>query len=621
VRHPALPVLSLAALGVVYGDIGTSPLYAFQAALSPDIGVRVTEANVLGVLSLFFWSLILVVTVKYVMFVMRASNDGEGGIMALMALALRSAVSTRERKIVVILGLIGVALFAGDGVITPAISVLSAIEGTQVATPSVHRFVVPVTIVILTGLFLFERGGTQKVGRLFGPIMVIWFFTIGTLGVREIVRYPAVLRAVNPYYGFDFFLRQPWIGFVALGAVVLCITGTEALYADMGHFGRGPIAIAWLGLVLPGLVLSYFGQGAEVLRDPHTADNPFFKMVPSSLTIGLVVLSTVATVIASQAVISGAYSLMQQAVQLGYMPRMSIRHTSAAIKGQVYLPAVNWLLFVAIVIVVLAFRSSASLASAYGIAVTGTMFTTTAIAFVVCRRLWHWSVVRTALVTVPLMAIDLSFFAANALKIHHGGWLPLVLGSVVFGVMVIWSRGRARVRDQVAAEGRALEPFLGELKLHAPSNRIHGTAVFLTATPTTVPRALLSNVKHNDLLHERTIFLWVENLDVPRVAPDERVVVEHLGNGFWRLTLRTGFLDQPDVPVALRAAAVHGLHVDPDTASYFLGRDTVIPEREGRTPLWQKRVFATLHRNAGSSASFFRLPPDRVIEVGSQVVI
>ena len=619
-KKASLPVLSLAALGVVFGDIGTSPLYAFQAAFASSIGLQLTEQNVLGVLSLFFWSLVIVVTVKYVLFVMRASNDGEGGVMALMALALRSS-SGRTRSVVVAAGLVGVALFYGDGVITPARSVLSSIEGTQVATPSIHRFVVPLTIVILTALFAFQRYGTDRVGKLFGPIIVVWFLTIGALGLRAIADHPSVMAAVNPAYGASLFARQPWIAFVALGAVVLCITGTEALYADMGHFGRKPIGLAWISLVLPALVLSYFGQGALVLEDPAKIDNPFFRMVPSSMTIPLVILATIATIIASQAVISGAYSLTQQALLLGYIPRTAIRHTSESIKGQIYVPAINWTLYVLIVIVVLAFESSASLASAYGIAVTGTMVATTLIASVVCRHIWKWSRLRTALVIVPLIAIDIAFFSANALKIHHGGWLPLVTGAAVFLLMTTWREGRERIRTRLIAQGVALEPFLAELAANPPANRTPGTAVFLVATPTMVPRALLTNLQHNDLLHEQTVIAWVEGRDVPHVPPAERVQLEDLGNGFWRMTVATGFLDRPDVPWALSQAAAAGLDVDVTDVSYFVGHDSIVPAPGGGMALWRKRLFATLHRNASSTADFFHLPPDQVFEVGSQIVI
>jgi KUP system potassium uptake protein len=537
-----------------------------------------------------------------------------------MALALRRA-TPRQRTVVVALGLVGVALFYGDGVITPAISVLSAIEGTQVVTPTLHRWVVPITLAILTGLFLVQRRGTDRVGKMFGPVMIVWFATLTVLGVRGIATHPAVLRAVDPGYAVEFVVRQPWIAFVALGAVVLCITGTEALYADMGHFGRVPIAYAWLGLVLPSLVINYFGQGALVLENPTAVDNPFYRLAPSSLTPALVVLATIATIIASQAVISGAYSLTQQAIQLGYLPRMAIRHTSAAMKGQIYVPAINWTLYVAIVILVLGFKSSTSLASAYGIAVTGTLFTTTICAYVVATRMWGWKVWQGLVVTIPLAAIDLAFFGANALKIIHGGWFPILLAVVILVLMTTWFRGRARIREIVQTEGVAVDDFLSGVAEDDFSQRIPGTAVFLTATPTTVPRALVSNLKHNILLHERTIFVWVETVDVPRVPTAERVEVDHLAIGFWRVTLRCGFQDPPDVPLALTLAAEHGLSVDPAHASYFVGRDTVIPGVGTPMALWRRKLFAAMHWNAGSSSDYFRLPAGRVIEVGSQIVL
>ena len=618
--RPRTAALSLAALGVVYGDIGTSPLYAFQTAFSSSSNVRLTQLNVLGVLSLFFWSLVMVVTVKYVLYVMRADNDGEGGIMALMALALRRA-SARQRSVVIALGLVGVALFYGDGVITPAISVLSAIEGTQVVTPRLHAWIIPLTLVILTGLFAVQRRGTDRVGKMFGPVMIVWFGTLTVLGIRGILTHPAVLQAIDPTYGLQFITRQPWIAFVALGAVVLCITGTEALYADMGHFGRLPIAYAWLGLVLPALMINYFGQGALVLEQPEAVDNPFYRLAPSSLTPALVVLSTIATIIASQAVISGAYSLTQQAIQLGYLPRMTIRHTSEAMKGQIYVPVINWTLYLAIVVLVLGFESSVALASAYGIAVTGTMVTTTLCAYVVTTRMWGWKTWQGVAVTVPLVLIDLAFFGANALKIVHGGWFPLALGAIILVLMTTWFKGRARVREIVQREGMALDQFLETVGSDDFSHRIPGTAVFLTATPTTVPRALLSNLKHNILLHERTVFVWVETVDVPHVPTTERVVVDHLAIGFWRLTLRCGFQDAPDVPLGLTLAAAHGLHVDPEQVSYFVGRDTVVATGNSPMALWRRRLFAAMHWNAGSSSDFFRLPAGRVIEVGSQVLL
>ncbi len=618
VRRPGTAALGLAALGVVFGDIGTSPLYAFQVAFTGG-ALRVTEGNVLGILSLFAWSLILVVTLKYVLYVMRASNDGEGGIMALMALALRGARGGRERRAIVLLGLAGVALFYGDSVITPAISVLSAMEGMGVVTSSFDPLILPCTVAVLTALFLVQRVGTARVGAAFGPVMVVWFLVIGGLGALAIAERPGVLRALSPTYGAAFVADRPWTAFVALGAVVLCITGTEALYADMGHLGRRPIALAWLALVLPGLALSYFGQGALVLGDPAAIDGVFFRVAPDALTIPLVVLSAVATVIASQAVISGAYSLTRQAIRLGYLPRMSIRHTSAHIEGQIYVPAVNWLLYALVLVVVLAFRQSASLGAAYGIAVTGTMLATTAIAYLASRHVWGWSRARALAVTIPFLLIDAAFFGANALKLHEGGWMPLLFGAALFVVMTTWASGRAAVADDVRRRGRELAPFVAGLA--DATGRLPGTAVFLAASTDLVPRALLANLAHNGALHERTLLVTLAGVDVPRIPPDERVEVEALGHGVWRVVIRTGFLDDTDVPAALRRAAASGLVVDPLEASYFLGRDAVLPHAARPLARLRQRLFAALHRNAGSSVDYFGLPPDRVLEVGSQVVL
>src|SRR3954468_10711592 len=454
--------LALGALGVVFGDIGTSPLYALQAAFGSDTDVEVTHANVLGLLSLFLWTLVVVVTLKYVAFVMRANNRGEGGILALLALALRRA-EPRERRVAVILGLLGVALFYGDGAITPAISVLSAVEGTQVATSDLHDYIVPITLVVLTGLFMVQRHGTHRIGAAFGPVMAVWFLTIAALGVHGITREPSVFGAIDPLEALSYIGREPWVAFVSLGAVVLCITGVEALYADMGHFGRSPIAGAWLVLVFPCLVLCYLGQGALILHDPATAANPFFNLAPDALTIPLVLLATVATIIASQAVITGAFSVTQQAAQLGYLPRVMIFHTSERVRGQIYVPAINWLLYVAVILLVLGFETSSALAAAYGIAVTGTMAATTILAYLVSRRLWGWSARRAALVVVPLLAIDLAFFGSNLLKVHHGGWFPLLLGGALFLLMTTWDRGRAVVTQKRIADEGPLQPFVTSL--------------------------------------------------------------------------------------------------------------------------------------------------------------
>ena len=620
-----LGVLSLGALGVVFGDIGTSPLYALQAAFSPADNLRVTQANVLGILSLFFWSLIVVVTVKYVLFVMRADNHGEGGVMALMTLAGRRAVG-RQRGAVLLLGLVGVGLFYGDGVITPAISVLSAIEGTQVAAPSVHQFVVPLTLIVLTLLFAFQHKGTGRLGDAFGPIMLIWFLTIAVLGARGIARNPSVLRAVDPLNAVSYIGRQPWVAFVSLGAVVLCITGVEALYADMGHFGRVPIATAWLAVALPSLTLCYFGQGALILRDPRIAANPFFHLTSHSLTIPLVLLATIATVIASQAVISGAFSLTQQAIQLGYLPRLSIRHTSEQIRGQIYLPAINWLLYVAIVGIVLGFGSSASLAAAYGIAVTGTMAATSVLAYILTRRLWRWPTWLALLVIAPLLAIDLTFFASNLLKIHHGGWFPLLLGGALFVLMRTWDRGRKVVTEKRIAEEGPLREFIAHLDQHTPPPQtVPGTAIYLTSSTDTTPLALRINVERNHIRHKQIVIFRVEVLDVPHISDDRRCAIDNLGDPNDRVVLvnaRFGYRDRPDIPAALRLAAEQTRELQNlDDATYFLSRITIYPTELGGMAMWRKRLFSALARNASSPTEYFQLPDDQVVALGSQILI
>ncbi|MBV8480878.1 MAG: KUP/HAK/KT family potassium transporter [Actinobacteria bacterium] len=615
-------MLALAALGVVFGDIGTSPLYALQAAFSKDTHVAVTHANILGLLSLFFWALVLVVTVKYVLVVMRAGYHGEGGIMALMALASRRAAGW-ERGIVLALGLAGVALFYGDGVITPAISVLSAVEGAKVKAPGIHSFVLPIALLVLTVLFLVQRRGSGGIGRSFGPVMLLWFVLIGVLGGRAVVRDPSVLRAFDPLEAVWYFGRHPWVAFVSLGAVVLCITGVEALYADMGHFGRRPISAAWLCIVLPSLVLCYFGQGAIVLRDPAAAANPFFHLTGSDLTLGLVGIATVATVIASQAVISGVFSLTEQAVGLGMLPRLRIRHTSAEQRGQVYLPAANWLLYAAIVGVVVGFGSSAALAAAYGIAVTGTMTTTSVLLYVVARRRWRWNTAQTVLLVAPLLAIDLLFFAANALKVEHGGWFPLLLGALLFSLMLTWHRGQHIITVKRRAEEGELRTFVRELPNEPNLQLVPGTAVYPHGSATTTPLALRINVEHNHIRHERIIVLHARTLRAPFAPEDERVVVDALGDandGIVLVTALFGYREQPNLPAALQLATqltdeLDGLN-DP---TYFLSRIFIQPTRSGGMALWRKRLFSTLTRNASSPAEYFGLPDDQVVAIGTTI--
>ncbi len=616
---PQLAPLALAALGVVYGDIGTSPLYAIKEVFAGAHPVPVTPDNVMGVLSLVFWSLIIVVSVKYVAFIMRADNRGEGGIMALMALALRKTKDAqRTQAFIMLLGIFGAALFYGDGVITPAISVLSAVEGLEVALPALQRYVIPVTTAVLIALFVFQRRGTADIGALFGPIMILWFGTLAVLGIVNILAEPGVIRSLNPIHGLAFFRAQPWLGFLALGGVVLVVTGTEALYADMGHFGRKPIQLAWFGFVLPALVLNYFGQGALLIHEPAAVENPFYHLAPAWALYPLIALATAATVIASQAVISGAYSITRQAIQLGYSPRMEVQHTSEQEIGQIYLPGINWALFAAVLALVLGFRTSTNLASAYGIAVTGTMVITTILAFIVVRRLWGWGWIKGGLVILFFLTIDLAFFSANAIKIESGGWFPLVFGLGIFTLMTTWKRGRQLVHERLQQEAIALEPFIAGLG-HSSLTRVPGTAIFLTGNPNGVPHALLHNMKHNKVLHERIVLVTVRVLDEPHVPQVERIVTEALANNFYRIIIRYGFKDDPDIPEALESCTQCGVPFDMMDTSFFLGRETLIPRPGAGMFLWREKLFVAMTRNASSAASFFSIPPNRVVELGTQI--
>ncbi len=613
--------LTLAALGVVYGDIGTSPLYAIREVFaSPHHPVPITPDNVLGILSLVFWSLMLVISGKYVSFIMRADNRGEGGIMALMALALRNVGEGRKRNLILMLGLFGAALFYGDGVITPTISVLSAVEGLEVITPAFKPFVIPLALVILIFLFVIQRHGTANVGKLFGPVMILWFTTLTVLGVKAILLEPSVLRALNPGWGISFLAAHPVLGFFSLGAVVLVITGGEALYADMGHFGRKPIATAWFGMVLPALLINYFGQGALLLDNPATIENPFYLLAPNWGLYPLVVLSTAATIIASQAVISGAFSITLQAMQLGYSPRFEVRHTSASQMGQIYLPAINWLLLIAVIAAVIGFGSSSNIAAAYGIAVTGTMFITNLLAFVVARNEWKWALWRTLPCVVPFLFIDLAFFSANSTKILDGGWFPLVFGLLVFTVLSTWKRGRQVLHDKLGQDSILLAPFIESLALGG-ATRVPGTAVFLTGRPEGVPRAMLHSLKHYKVLHERMVIVTIRIFDVPYVPSIDRVEVKPLGQDFWQVTVQYGFKDEPDLPEALTHCAQFGLEFDMMDTSFFLGRETLIPRFGKEMAYWRVLLFATMFRNATSITAFFRIPSNRVVELGSQVVM
>ncbi|MHB1300266.1 MAG: potassium transporter Kup [Burkholderiales bacterium] len=612
--------LSLAALGIVYGDIGTSPLYTlntiFTAGMHP---VPLNQENILGILSLIFWSLMVVVSFKYVVFIMHADNKGEGGIMALLSLVLgKLGKNGRRRATILMLGLFGAALFYGDGVITPAISVLSAVEGLQVVSPLFKSYVIPMTLGILFALFFFQRRGTASVGALFGPIMCLWFLVLALFGIRSILSEPHVLGAFNPVHGMLFLEKNPEIGFLSLGGVVLALTGAEALYADMGHFGRKPIQLAWFGFVLPALLLNYFGQGALLIHDPKAIANPFYLLAPHWALFPLVLLSTVATVIASQAVISGAFSMTSQAIRLGYAPRMETQHTSEEEIGQIYVPGINWTLLLAVTALVLGFRTSSSLASAYGIAVTGTMTVTSLLAFIVVRRLWGWGLIRGALLILPLMTIDLAFFGANLIKVEEGGWFPLVLASVIFTLMTTWKQGRVLLAERMKRESIALEPFVESL---SPDSvvRVSGTAVFLTANPEGVPHALLHNLKHNKVLHERVVILNVLVQEIPHVPADERFEYRVLQNGFHRMIVRFGFKDEPNLPKALFAQKI--LALEPMDTSYFLSREMLIPKAGHKMALWREKLFVAMFRNAGSAIPFFRLPPNRVVEIGAQVVL
>ena len=615
--------LSLLALGVVFGDIGTSPLYAVKETFAPGHGIGLTTANVLGGLSTIFWSLMIVVSLKYVTLIMRADNRGEGGIMALVALA---SASIRSRpgwhKRVLIAGAIGASLFYGDAVLTPAISVLSAVEGLQVAAPALKSWVLPVAAGILIALFLLQRQGTAAVGALFGPVTLAWFVALGAAGVYGIAQNPTVLGALNPWHAYEFFHGHILVSFVVLGSVVLAVTGAEALYADMGHFGRGPIRLAWFGLVLPALVLNYFGQGALLLVDPAAVENPFYLLVPGWALYPMIALATAATVIASQATISGAYSVTKQAIQLGFLPRMTIVHTSESAIGQVYIPAINWILLAAVLAAVIGFGSSSELASAYGVAVTATLLMDTLLTFFVIRYGWGYPLALCVAATGFFLIVDLAFFSATLLKINDGGWFPLVIGALVFIVMIAWRGGRALLLDQLRASSVPLGPFLQSLFLEPPQ-RVPGTAVFLTATPDATPHALLHSLKHYRVLHERNVFLTVEFRDVPWVRFEDRVQCEALGHDCWRVVVRYGFMNRPDVGDALELCGPAGLQIDPQQVSYFLSREKIVPAvgAKSRLARWRDGLFAAMARNAGSVTDFFNIPPNRVVELGTRVEV
>ena len=618
-RGRYLAALSLGALGVVYGDIGTSPLYALREAFHGEHAVAVTPGNVLGVLSLVFWSLVIVVTIKYHLVVIRADNDGEGGILALMALVQRGRTDRAvPHPIFLVLGLFGSALLYADGALTPAISVMGAVEGLQIATPTLAHWVVPLTLVILVALFLFQHRGTGGVGAVFGPVILLWFLTIGVLGLTAILREPSVLAAVLPQHAVEFFAHDVPRGFLVLGAVYLVVTGGEALYADLGHFGHTAIQIAWFSAALPCLLLNYFGQGALLLRSPQLAENPFYHLAPRWALYPLIVLATAAAIIASQAIISGAFSLTRQAVQLGYSPRVKIAHTSAREIGQVYVPAVNWLLMLATGGLVIGFHSSSNIAGAYGVALSAVMVITTTMFYSVCREIWRWSLVRSALVVGLFLTMDLAFLGANALKIPQGGWFSLVAGMLIFTLLTTWKRGRALLEGRLRERAVPLQILLGDIEAEPP-RRVPGTAVFMTSTAEGVPPALVHNLAHNHVLHERVLLLHVQTEDVPVVQPQRRVQVSDLGQGVYWMTARYGFMQTPSVPDILECARPHGIQAPLEATTFFLGRETLLPGPRPGMARWRERVFAFMSRNAQRATAFFKIPPDQVFDVGVQV--
>ncbi len=628
-QHPAghapkggLAGLMVGAIGVVFGDIGTSPLYTLKEAFSPHYGLVANHDTVLGILSLVFWSLMLVVTLKYVTIIMRADNEGEGGIMALMALAQRTLPKgSKSAYVVGIFGIFGASLFFGDGVITPAISVLSAIEGLEVVAPRLGSWIMPLTVVVLLVLFMGQRFGTEKVGRIFGPITIAWFATLAVLGVVNTLHEPEVLKAFNPVWAARFFMEHGWHGIFILGAVVLAVTGGEALYTDMGHFGARPIRLSWYFFVLPALMLNYLGQGALVLEDPGAIRNPFYIGVPDWAQWPMIVLATSATVIASQAVITGAFSIARQAMQLGYIPRMRITHTSSDTIGQIYIPGVNWMLMVLVIGLVLTFRSSSNLAVAYGISVSMTMFIDTLLLALVASKLWPMHRRWVLPLCVLFLLIETAFVIANGAKILQGAWFPVVLGIVLFTLLRTWRRGRELLRTEMQKEGIQLDSFLPGLML-SPPVRVPGTAVFLTADKGVVPHALLHNLKHNKVLHEHNVFLTVDTLAVPYAPRGERLRIHEIGDDFWRITVRFGFMETPDVPQALMQSCDHcELIIDPMDTTYFASRETIVARANRGMPLWRDRLFALMHRNAAPATGFFRIPGNRLVELGAQVQI
>jgi KUP system potassium uptake protein len=622
-HRQATATLVVGAIGVVFGDIGTSPLYALKTAFGPEHGIPLTRDNVLGILSLIVWSMAWVIAFKYLVVMMRADNNGEGGILALLALALRNVRhEPRFRGVIIGIGIFGASMFYGDSMITPAITVLSAVEGLEVQAHELKPYVIPITILIIGGLFFIQKHGTGVVGAFLGPVTIVWFVAIGATGLAQILQDPSVLSGVNPMYAVRFMLDNPLLGFLVLGAVFLALTGGEALYADMGHFGKRAIRIGWFGLVMPALLLNYFGQAALVLANPEAIRNPFYMMVPGWALIPMVVLATAASAIASQAVISGAFSVTRQAILLGYIPRLEIQHTSTRTIGQIYVPFINWMLFIAVVLLVLGFQTSDSLANAYGIAVAATMVIECALAMVVARRLWKWSRLMVGAVIGTMLLVDFAFLASNSAKFLSGGWFPVVIGATCFTLLMTWKRGRVLMFRRQSEQGIPLKPFLESLSAHPPA-KVSGIAIFMTSNPESVPHALLHNLKHNKVLHENTVFLTIVTHDVPSVPREDRVQLERLFEGFYKLEAWYGFKEQPDIDEILNTCRVrYGLSFDVMDTSFFLSRETVIPAED--TPgmaLWRDHLFAWMSRNATRATDFFNIPPNRVVELGTHVEI
>ncbi|NPC59274.1 potassium transporter Kup [Caenimonas soli] len=616
----SLAALTIGAIGVVYGDIGTSVLYAVKEVFNSG-HVPFTTGNVYGILSIFFWTLTVIVSIKYVVLVLRADNNGEGGLIAMLALASQAVKDKPElRKLLLGVGIFGTSLFYGDGVITPAISVLSAVEGLEVVSPAFKEWVIPLTLVVLFCLFAVQKRGTAGIGRFFGPITLVWFVVLAVLGVSQIMRHPEIISAISPHHAVLFMFHHPGTTFIILGAVVLCVTGAEALYADLGHFGKRPIRLAWFSVAMPALTLNYFGQGALLLENPAAVKNPFYLMAPDWALVPLVVLATMATVIASQALITGAFSVTKQVVQLGYLPRLNVQHTSVRDTGQIYIPFVNWGLFVAIVLAVVMFRSSSNLAAAYGIAVTLDMLITTTLTFFVIRYSWNYPLWLCVAATGWFFIVDLTFFASNMLKLLQGGWFPLMIGGGIFTLMMTWKHGRELLNEKLKADAIDLKEFLEAVFVNPPT-RVEGTAVFLTAEPGTVPNAMLHNLKHNKVLHEHNLFVTVQSHEVPWIGLHKRVQIQTLGHSCWQVILHYGFKNDPDVPRALEQIRGHGCEIEPMKTSYFLSRDTVIPTIGSGMAPWREKLFAQMHHNASAAADFLRLPNNSVVELGSKIEI